>query len=771
MNASRFAPVVTRLQPTSPMSASTRVTSARAPAPPSFIGSVPAGTTLTSPVATISVSPSFSWQSALTVSQPHVGSTPAFSGNASSSAVPRVVTRGAVPTTQQRVVRHNLSDARQGCSSVAVPPHVRLVPPSNTTSYRAAGGDAVMRAKSWNQAAVKLPVEVISETENARAGDGYSINLNDGGVAAMTDRAAASSVNADSYFLGRVRANSEVIIRSSMDRFGEPSIARDGALAKEPVHAGSCVIEGESSSSSSSSGRRQSVGGRRVEVFRTRKQSDERLTKIETLELSEDESDGAQAAAVFVCPMVEVSKPFIGFGGSFTEAAAVTLQKMSGARQEEVMTAYFCPSVGLGYSLGRLHIGSCDFSLGNWTCGPLAPGDDQLRAFSIGHYDEAILPMIRRASALAGGCGSTDDAALRLMASPWSPPEWMKTTGKFNGDGRLRPECRATWALHYVRFIEEMQRVGFPIWALSVQNEPEAAQSWESCIYSGTEERDFVRDFLGPTLHDAGFGDVKVLVWDHNRDGMLERAAVAYADAEAAKYIWGVGYHWYGDARFETWPEKHEVIFEDRQKDSASVPELRSRMGFDNVRRVAELRPDKHILFTEGCQELDDRPLASAMGEWKYGERYGMNIIADLNAGCEGWIDWNLCLNETGGPNHVGNFCIAPVICDTRTDRVLFQPSFWYLGHFARFIRPGAVRVVCGASRDVLEVTAFKNVDGTLAVIVMNQSEESVDFWLKIHGCGAVEIEAFPRSICTFVVETEASADARKVTMEETAGL
>eukprot|EP00930_Biecheleria_cincta_P044344 TRINITY_DN30460_c0_g1_i1.p1 TRINITY_DN30460_c0_g1~~TRINITY_DN30460_c0_g1_i1.p1 ORF type:complete len:278 (-),score=47.54 TRINITY_DN30460_c0_g1_i1:211-1044(-) len=259
-------------------------------------------------------------------------------------------------------------------------------------------------------------------------------------------------------------------------------------------------------------------------------------------------------------------------------------------------------------------------------------------------------------------------------------------------------------------------------------------------------------------MEAAGLARVKIVIWDHNRDGMLERAAVAYADEKASRYIWGLGYHWYGDARFETWPERYEVEYEDRQKENADLMyEVKARLGLENVRRVAELRPDKHIIFTEGCQELSDRELRDVLDNrqraWKLGERYALNIISDLNNGCEGWIDWNLCLDETGGPNHVGNLCCAPIICDTQTDQVIRLPAYWYLGHFSRYLKPGACRAISSSSRDILEVTSWLNPDGSLAVVVLNQSEEEVDFWLKIFGHGAVEAEAAPRSITTFLVD------------------
>merc|ERR1719412_720301 len=134
---------------------------------------------------------------------------------------------------------------------------------------------------------------------------------------------------------------------------------------------------------------------------------------------------------------------------------------------------------------------------------------------------------------------------------------------------------------------------------------------------------------------------------------MLERAAAAYGDPGADKYIWGLAYHWYGD-----------VPFQACQRNGSAVFEIRSSAAFANVRQVAELRPDKHLIQTESCQELGDKPLQSWLGEWKLGERYAMNIISDMNNGCEGWIDWNLVLNEIGGPNHAGNYCVAPIICD-----------------------------------------------------------------------------------------------------------
>lgn len=293
--------------------------------------------------------------------------------------------------------------------------------------------------------------------------------------------------------------------------------------------------------------------------------------------------------------------------------------------------------------------------------------------------------------------------------------------------GKLRPEYRVAWAKHYVKFAEAFNQAGMPLWAFSVQNEPQASTPWENCLYNHEEERDFVRDYLGPALQSSGL-DLKLLVWDHNRDDMLARAKAVYDDPEAEKYVWGVAYHWYGDTRYESWPAREGQLL------------------FDNLRLVHELRPDKHILMSEACQEMGPR-----IGDWKLGERYGEAIIRDMNNWLEAWIDWNLILDESGGPNHVYNLVSAPVIADASRDRVLFLSSYYYIGHFSRFIRPGARRVLTGSSRDALETTGFVNPDGSVVVIVMNQGDYDIAFNLQFDGAVA-KAEAPAHSISSFVV-------------------
>lgn len=421
---------------------------------------------------------------------------------------------------------------------------------------------------------------------------------------------------------------------------------------------------------------------------------DLRLTPQSPLQIEADTAIHARAPARLWVDSTRRFQRLVGFGGAFTEAAASTWLKLSPAQREVLLQAYFDPAAGHGYTLCRVHMNSCDFALGNYAHVERA-GDHALEGFSIDRDRQALLPMIQAAQrvALAGR------RPLQLLVSPWSPPAWMKDTGRMNEGGRLRPDCRAAWAQCFVRFIRAYEAEGVPVWGVTVQNEPEATQRWDSCLYTAQEERDFVRDHLGPALHEAGLGRVRIIVWDHNRDAMVERSSVIYGDPEAAKYVWGTGFHWY--------MEDH----------------------FDHVQLVHDAWPDKQLLFTEGCQEGGPH-----WGRWELAERYARSMINDLNRWTVGWIDWNLLLDEQGGPNHVGNFCSAPFLAVPAEDGLHAQSSFAAIGHFARFVQPGAQRVLAAATREALACTAFVNPDGSVAVVVLNGGEHDLAFSLTIDG-------------------------------------
>lgn len=394
-----------------------------------------------------------------------------------------------------------------------------------------------------------------------------------------------------------------------------------------------------------------------------------------------------------VCDISKPLQEIVGFGGALTESSAWVLAQLPAERRVEILRRYYDPHEGIGYTLARTHINSCDFSLHLWALDE-TPGDYDLLDFSLAPMRKWVLPLIHDARRIAGA------ERFKLLASPWSPPAWMKTNNRMDDGGKLRGEYRPAWANYYVRFVQAMrEEEKIPVWALTVQNEPEAHQTWESCLYTAEEERDFVLNHLGPALARAKLEDVKLLGWDHNRDHLEARATALLGDPATAKYLWGVALHWYVSDDF-----------------AASA-------------RVHAAFPDKQLLFTEGCVEKGARP-----GAWEPGEFYGRNLIGDLSHDVGGWIDWNIVLDLRGGPNHVGNFCDAPVLADTATGTVYYQSSFYYIAHFSRFVRPGARRVFSAGGPRAVESLAFVNPDGGRVVVAMNRTDASVSFAFAIGG-------------------------------------
>jgi glucosylceramidase len=361
----------------------------------------------------------------------------------------------------------------------------------------------------------------------------------------------------------------------------------------------------------------------------------------------------------------------------------------------------------------RTNIHSCDFSSSSYTY--VEEGDAALKTFSIEHDKQFKIPLIKKAIQKIG-------SDVKFYASPWSPPAFMKDTKNMLKGGKLLPEFYQSWANYYVKFINAYQNEGMPIWGLTIQNEPMATQKWESCIYSAEEERDFLKNYLGPTLKKAGLGDKKITVWDHNRDLLVQRATTILDDPEANKYVWGVGFHWY-----ETWTGGEPMS--------------------SNVAEVSKLYPNKNLLFTEGCVEKFD---ATKYQLWANGMRYGKSMINDFNNGTVGWTDWNILLDENGGPNHVGNFCFSPIHGDTKTGDLIYTPSYYFIGHFSKFIGKNAKNISSVSSRSNLLTTSFLNKDGKVVTIVLNNCSKKVTYNLCV-GKTATEITILPNAIQTLI--------------------
>ncbi len=421
----------------------------------------------------------------------------------------------------------------------------------------------------------------------------------------------------------------------------------------------------------------------------------------EVADFSVAESKDREGSLICVLPDIEYQE-IKGFGGAFTEAASSTIDKLSKENREKILKLYFDPVKGIGYNFGRVHINSCDFALGNYTY--VDEDDETLETFDISHDEKSIIPMIKDAMKYN---------KISLFASPWSPPPYMKTNGQMNGGGKLKEEYFELWSQYYVKFIEEYKKRGIDIGMISVQNEPAATQTWDSCVYTAEEERDFVKNYLGKKMNDIG---VRILFWDHNKERIIERARVILEDADATKYIYGIALHWYSGDHFE------------------------------QLDMFSRLYPDKDIVFSEGCYEYG-RGLIDTV---KIGEKYAHDMIGNFNNGCNMFCDWNLLLDEKGGPNHVGNFCAAPIMADTKNNVVHINDSYYYIGHFSKFVKQGAKRIGSSKWTDELDTVSFKNPDGSVVSVVLNRGDADKDFFFRIEG-KVIKAKAEAHSIATYI--------------------
>lgn len=386
-----------------------------------------------------------------------------------------------------------------------------------------------------------------------------------------------------------------------------------------------------------------------------------------------------------------------GFGGAFSQSAAQVYGRMDSQGQNRLMELLFSPKDGLAYNCGRIPIGACDFSDGNYSyCDTEGAPFDRS---ALGQ--EPMLPLVHGAKRYC--------PELELIAAPWSPPAWMKTNGEMCHGGHLRPESREAYARYLAQYVKSARELGLPITLLSVQNEPKAVQSWESCIFDAQEEECFIRDYLAPELKKMGLGEIGILLWDHNKERVFTRVQEILKLEDLPEMIRGVAFHWYSGDHFE------------------------------NLALCRRYFPQLQLVFTEGCVELQATNTAVAeqaerlgrsqdaiRGPWGFGELYAHDIIGNLNAGMNRYLDWNLLLDQKGGPNHVGNFCSAPILCEPETGAIYLQPSYDYIAHFSRFLPKGSRRVAISRYTSDIQAVAAKTPQGELVLIAMNAGDRSI---------------------------------------------
>ncbi len=399
----------------------------------------------------------------------------------------------------------------------------------------------------------------------------------------------------------------------------------------------------------------------------------------------------------------------VGIGGALTESSAYIFDHMDEQTKRQFVKSYYDKDEGIGYTFGRLTIGSCDFSTCDYTY--VEEGDMTLDSFDLGHDKEAVIPMTKMALEY--------NADLTLFASPWSPPKYMKTIDSRIG-GHLKKECYALWAKHFRKYIEACRAEGIDIWGVTMQNEGRAWQIWESCLYTPDEEYEFL-GYLGRELEGTG---VKILCYDHDRERVFERAVKMF-EGENGKYCDGIAYHWYTGSHFGA------------------------------IKNVYHKYPNKLSVASEGCTIVQGTGIKPEL-EVRQAEKYAKDIIECLSNGTNGYCDWNIILDENNGPHHNREgrpiSADAPVYYLSDKKELLYRLAYYYIGHFSKFVRPGATVIGSSSFTENVDTIAFKNKDGGIVCVLLNRNDKASRVVLRLdnHIC---KFDVAPHSIITAVIE------------------
>ncbi len=408
----------------------------------------------------------------------------------------------------------------------------------------------------------------------------------------------------------------------------------------------------------------------------------------------------------------------LGFGGAFTESSAYNYSLMDDDTKKAFLTAYFDEENGIGYNFGRTHINSCDFSLDLYSY--IDEGDTELKTFSVDRDKKYILPFLK-------DCLAYTKQEMILFSSPWSPPAFMKENNSRIKGGKLLEKFYDTWAEFIVKFILAYKNEGINISAISVQNEPKAIQPWESCFYSAEDEKKFIKKSLIPALDRANL-DTKIIIWDHNKERVYDRSRTIFSDEEVKNRVWAVGYHWYTGDHFEGLRLVHEQF-------------------------------NKPLICTEFCSTMEYDLLELA-------ERYGTDMCENFNNFQTASCDWNLLLDELGGPYHnrisadiskeaelldpKNGGCYAPILYDKTAKKMELTPIYYYIGHFSKFVKRGAVRIATTKFTSKINTCAFVNPNGEIVTVLINPQNEDTNVVLR-HNDICTEVCLKAHSIATVI--------------------
>jgi glucosylceramidase len=505
-----------------------------------------------------------------------------------------------------------------------------------------------------------------------------------------------------------------------------------------------------------------------TEILLTSERGD-RLASKENVEFVFGQADGN---VIHVHPEI-VKQTLHGIGTSFTESSAFVLAHLSKEKRQEVMDHIYGKQ-GANFSLARTVIGATDFSveggfsyddvkddkkLVRFSITPDFDGFDQEKYPGIQDKEFDVLPMIKQALAIKK---QQQDSDFKMIASAWTAPAWMKDIedwylpgseeNNFQGSGGvLKKGYEKYYAAYLMKYLEHYKNQGVKIWAITPVNEPCGNNGqWESMHFSAESQNDFIKQHLGPALHESNNAEVKLLMYDHNRDHLEHWAKVLYNDAETSSYLYGAAVHWY-ESSFKV----HEDVFDRVHNAFPEKVIIHTEGTIDDLGKDAPPGVTDPVGFKEsGWFDNDAFWWNANATDWAYSatwqgvnaedhpaytpvHRYARNIIVSLNHWVSGWIDWNIVLDKDGGPNHVGNFCAAPIMIDTEAGYIYYTPIFYVLSQFSRTIRPGdkAVAVTSDLDKlddDAIHASASVNAERLLSVQILNTTKKSINYQLQI---------------------------------------
>lgn len=414
-------------------------------------------------------------------------------------------------------------------------------------------------------------------------------------------------------------------------------------------------------------------------------------TKVNEVEYDEN----LEWNIVRVYPSI-IKHRWMGMGGSITESSCYNFNLLSKEKQKEFINAYYSKN-GLNYNLARISIGSNDFCIKSYEYSKR----EDLSDFSIQHDKKHILPVINKI---------LKEKNLTFIASPWSPPKFMKTNKELYNGGKLLKKYYPLYAEYLIKFLEAYKKENINIDYITIQNEPYACQKWESCQYSINEQKRFIYENFLKLLRKT---DTKLLLWDHNKENLYNNINELY---KLDEQIAGIAYHWY------------------------------SGTHLTNLELVAQKYKDSLLIHTEGACYFSNYNEK----EWiKDAEMYLFDLINDMNYGMNGYVDWNILLDFNGGPNHKNNFCKSPIILNENSSDFILTPIYYYLGHISKYVEPRAKILTVDTYLPNLLVIATKK-ENKIVTTILNSNNEKMELNLLINKT-RIKDYINPHTICTYI--------------------